>query len=184
LFSSQQTPPTSLGPDSFYLSAQKPTLRAQSPSDPHYTVFKIHCSFILPLTLSVQKLCNPISRISHACSHPSHQTLFSFYHSTIDHWSIHRLWAEVVSTVPTHPADSTVKYGFYWRVMGRSVSHARPELTHASATCSLTPSTALPCGLKLRQCCSPTDDFETEGQPRGIWSDTDCNLVECSLFML
>ena len=103
---------------------------------------------------------------------------FSFSHASIDHSSTQDLWAEVVSILPTHLAVSSVQCGFYWRVRGRSVSHARRQLTHPIATSSLTPSTALPCGLKMRQCCSPTDDFETEGGPRGVRSDTDPNLVQ------
>ena len=180
LFSSQQSLPNSLWSDSFSPSAQKPIVRTQSPSDPHHPVFKINFSFILPLTLYVQKLCNHISRLSHACSHPSHLTFFffSFSHASIDHSSTQDLWAEVVSILPTHLAVSSVQCGFYWRVRGRSVSHARRQLTHPIATSSLTPSTALPCGLKMRQCCSPTDDFETEGGPRGVRSDTDPNLVQ------
>jgi len=176
LFSSQQSLPISLCPESFCPSAQKPILRTQSPSDPHYSVFKSNLVLFslsrfpfnnYVITFVVFSLLAHILRIWNP--------LFS--HPNIDHSSTHDLWAEVVSIVPTNPAVSTVKCGFYWRVRRRSVSHAGPDLTHPSATSSLTPSTALSCGLKLRQCCNPTDDFGSEGGPRGIWSDTDCNLV-------
>ena len=143
LFSSQQASLTSLCAESFCPFAQKPILRAQSQSDPHYSVFKIHFNLILPLMLSVQKLCNYIYRFSHACSHPSYLTIFLFVRPNIDHSSTHDLWAEVVSIVPTLPAVSTVQCGFYWRVRGRSVSHARPDLTHPSATSPLTPNTVV-----------------------------------------
>ena len=148
------------------------------PSDPYYLLFKIqtlttsYLRFILVLpSLSRFPFNNYVipSLAFPMLAHILHiGPFFSFNHTTTDHSSTNELWAEMVSIVPIHPAVNTVQCDVYWRVRGRSLSHARPELTHPSATCSLTPSTALPCGLKLSQCCSQTDDFETEGGPRGI----------------